>query len=79
MAAKNIKADDAIHGLGLVTLWSAYAEEGVDQLLEFLSSIDDFDDRTKCLPIGRKLEHALKVVERLDCSELAGLCSVRFL
>jgi hypothetical protein len=67
----NIQARDAVHGLGLVTLYSAYAEEGLDNLLEFFSAskVEPFDDKKRQFPITRRLEHALKVIERLDRSE----------
>ena len=64
---------DIIRGLGFVTLYSAYAEEQVDNLLELLTVVELFDDGKRRWPISRKLRHALKLVEGLPCPDLAGL------
>jgi len=76
MAGKLRSDGDVIRGLGFVTLYSAYAEEQADCLLDWLSPIQDFDDTTKRLPISKKLKHALKIVETLGWKELRDLKDV---
>jgi hypothetical protein len=72
-----LKSDgDIIRGLGFVTLYSAYAEEQADNLLERLSQIDAFDDQKRKWPISQKLRHALELIERLRSAELADLKKV---
>jgi hypothetical protein len=72
-----LKSDgDIIRGLGFVTLYSAYAEEQADNLLERLSQIEAFDDQKRGWPISKKLRHALKLIERLSSSELTNLKKV---
>ena len=64
---------DIIRGLGFVTLYSSYAEEEVDNLLERLAPVEIFNDKMKKWPISRKLDHAARIVRRLACAELQEL------
>lgn len=64
---------DIIRGLGFVSMYSAWVEEDVDNVLLQLSPIEPFDEKTQRLSISRKLEHAAKVVERLGSVELREL------
>ena len=49
---------DVIKGLGFVTLYSAWVEEDVDDILRLFSEVVPFDNRKQRLPISRKLKHA---------------------
>jgi len=64
---------DLIRPLGLVTLYCAYAEGEIDELLVALSSVEIFDDAKRQWTVGQKLTHAEKIVLRLKRQELAGL------
>ncbi len=55
---------DIIRGLGFVTLYSALAEESVDNLLRCIKNIEPFDEQKQRLPISQKLIHAAKIVTR---------------
>jgi hypothetical protein len=64
---------DLIRPLGLVTLYAAYAEGEVDQLLAVLPASEPFDDAKRQWPVGRKLEYAEMLVRKLKSETLAGL------
>ena len=66
---------DLIRPLGLVTLYAAYAEGEIDELLSALPSETPFDASKREWPVGRKLRHALKLVRKLKSDQLAGLTS----
>jgi hypothetical protein len=66
---------DLIRPLGLVTLYAAYAEGEIDELLGALPSETPFDGPKRQWPVGRKLSHALKLVRKLRSDQLAGLTS----
>lgn len=66
---------DLIRPLGLVTLYAAYAEGEIDELLVTLPSETPFDGRKRQWPVGRKLNYALKLVRKLKSDQLAGLTS----
>jgi hypothetical protein len=73
-----LKSDgDIIRGLGFVTLYSAYAEEQADALLERLSRIEAFDDPKRKWRISRKLPHALELLERLERQSGAQLPNLK--
>ena len=64
---------DLIRPLGLVTLYAAYAEGEIDELLRTLPAEEPLDDRKLQWPVGRKLNFALKLVRRLNSDRLVGL------
>jgi hypothetical protein len=64
---------DLIRPLGLVTLYAAYAEGEVDELLEVLLGKEPFDEEKRQWPVGRKLVYAQRLVRRLKSQSLAGL------
>jgi hypothetical protein len=66
---------DLIRPLGLVTLYAAYAEGEIDELLSALPSGTPFDAQKRQWPVGQKLSHALKLVRQLKSDRLAGLTS----
>lgn len=64
---------DIVRGLGFVSMYSAWVEGDVDDLLRLLDFVEPFDDKKQRWPISRKLDHAASVVERLGSSELSSL------
>lgn len=64
---------DIVRGLGFVSMYSAWVEEDVDDILRLLSPIQAFDEKVQRWPISRKLEHAAQIVERLRSEELREL------
>jgi hypothetical protein len=66
---------DLIRPLGLVTLYFAYAEGELDELLQALSVRDPFDDAKRQWPVGQKLRHAQQLLRGFGASELAALDS----
>lgn len=64
---------DIVRGLGFVSMYSAWVEEDVDDILRLLVPIESFDEKVQRWPIGRKLKHAAKIVERLGSEELTEL------
>ena len=59
---------DIIRPLGLVTLYSGYAELEIDSLLESLLGFGKLDDQVLRWPVGRKLVKAREIIDSL-CSE----------
>lgn len=66
---------DLIRPLGLVTLYAAYAEGEIDELLGALPSATPFDTQKRQWPVGQKLSCALKLVRLLKSGRLVGLTS----
>jgi hypothetical protein len=64
---------DLIRPLGLITLYAAYAEGELDELLEALPAKEPFDDKRRQWPVGRKLVYAQRLVRALKSQTLAGL------
>jgi hypothetical protein len=64
---------DIIRGLGFVTLYSAYAEEQVDELLHKLSVLDSSPSAWRRWPVSKKLKHALKLTQKLQTTQLSDL------
>lgn len=64
---------DIARGLGFVTMYSAWVEEDVDDLLRIMSSVEPFDERKQRWPISRKLNNAVDLVRSLNSSGLDGL------
>ena len=62
---------DLIRPLGLVTLYAAYAEGEIDELLSALPSEKPFDALKREWPVGRKLSYALTLVRKLKSDQLA--------
>jgi len=59
--------------LGLVTLYSGYAELEIDSLLESLSGFGKLDDQVLRWPIGQKLAKAREIIESLSSEKLNEL------
>jgi hypothetical protein len=64
---------DIIRGLGLVTLYSAYLEEQIDNLCAMIGSIEEFGEDKLRWPISRKIKHAKKLLSKLDGTEINNL------
>lgn len=64
---------DIVRGLGFVSMYSAWIEEDVDDLLRYMNLVESFDERKQRWPISRKLKHAARIVRRLDSEELRNL------
>jgi hypothetical protein len=64
---------DIVRGLGFVTMYAAWVEEDVDDLLRLLAAIEPFDEKKQRLQISGKLKHAAKLVRGLKSEELDGL------
>lgn len=67
---------DLIRPLGLMTLYAAYAEGEIDELLSALLPAKLFDAQKLEWPLGRKLSYSLKLVRQLKSDQLAGLTSI---
>jgi hypothetical protein len=61
---------DIVRGLGFVTMYAAWVEEEVDDLLRLLEPIESFDEKKQRWPISRKLRHAAQLIPRLASDEL---------
>lgn len=64
---------DIVRGLGFVSMYSAWVEEDVDDVLRLLDPVEPFDERQQRWPISRKLDHAAQIVRRLNSDELIDL------
>lgn len=57
---------DPIRGVGLVTIYAAYLEEQIDQLLTQLEVLERFSNQEQRWPISRKLAKAKRLVAQLS-------------
>lgn len=64
---------DIVRALGLVTLYSGYAELEIDSLLDALAGSEAPGNQQRTWPVGRKLSEARRMVGRLASSDLAEL------
>lgn len=64
---------DLVRGLGFVTLYAAWVEEDVDDLLRLMDPVEPFDEKKQRWQISQKLKHAAKIVRLLKSDELDGL------
>jgi hypothetical protein len=64
---------DTVKALGFVTMYSAWLEEDVDDLLRCLDVVEPFTEDIQRWPISRKLTHAADLVRRLDSDEVRDL------
>lgn len=64
---------DLVRALGFVSMYAAWLEEDVDDLLRELHKIEAFDNTVQRWPISRKLRHAAAIVRRLDSDEVREL------
>ena len=64
---------DLVKALGYVSMYSAWLEEDVDDLLRALHEIEPFDEATQRWPISRKLRHTATIVRRLSSDEVRSL------
>lgn len=66
---------DIVRALGFVTMYTAWVEEDVDDLLRMMESVEPFDEKKQRWQISRKLEHAAKLVRLLKSDDLDSLPS----
>ena len=64
---------DIIRGLGFITIYAAWLEEDVDDLLRMMDPIEAFDQTKQRLPISQKLKHAANIVRKLNNPTLVKL------
>lgn len=64
---------DIVRGLGFVSMYSAWVEEDIDDILKLLGPIEPFEVKQQRWPISRKLKHAANIVRRLESDELPKL------
>ncbi|MBE0449072.1 MAG: hypothetical protein IBX64_13450 [Actinobacteria bacterium] len=64
---------DMVRGLGFVTMYAAWLEEDVDDLLRLMDPVELFDEKKQRWQISHKLKHAAKLVRLLKSDELDGL------
>lgn len=57
---------DIVRGLGFVTLYSAYLEEQIDNLLTLLHPIEEYGEEKKRWQVSRKIKHVKQIVENLN-------------
>ena len=64
---------DIVRGIGFVSMYSAWVEDDIDNLLCVTAPIDPFDEKKQRWPISQKLKHAAQLVESLESPELEDL------
>jgi hypothetical protein len=57
---------DIIRGLGFVTLYSAYLEEQIDDLLFMLNKVEVFSEDEQRWPVSRKIKKAKTIASKFD-------------
>lgn len=66
---------DIVRGLGFVSLYAAYLEEQIENLLIMLAPIDPYDEVKQRWPVGKKIKHITKVLRRTDTREFPDLAT----
>lgn len=64
---------EIVRGLGFVTMYAAWVEDDVDEILRVLDPVVAFTEQVQRWPISRKLEHAATAIEGLHSDELVEL------
>jgi len=64
---------DIVRPLGLVTLYSGYAELEIDELLDSLSRIEELDEKALRWPVGQKIAKAKEILVGLGSDALREL------
>jgi hypothetical protein len=64
---------DLVRPLGFVTLYSAYAEGELDELIEALPAEEIYDEAKRRWTVGQKVNYARELVKRLRSPELKEL------
>ncbi|MCU7934554.1 MAG: hypothetical protein KZQ99_06705 [Candidatus Thiodiazotropha sp. (ex Dulcina madagascariensis)] len=64
---------DIARGLGFVSMYSAWVEEDIDDILRLLGPVEPFMEKQQRWPISRKLDHVAEIVRCLNSGELIGL------
>jgi hypothetical protein len=67
---------DIIRGLGFVSLYSAYLEEQIDNLLFLLLEVEEFEESRQQCTISRKIEHGKKIICGLNTNRFDDLIDV---
>lgn len=71
---KKIPTDnDIVRGLGFVSLYSAYLEEQIDNLLYMLSKVEKFTDEEQRWQVSRKIKKAKSILSKIDFEGRADL------
>jgi len=68
--------DDIVRALGLLALYAAYVEEGVDVVMERLALVKEITDKERKWPISRKIDWCIDVLESLKSDELEQLINL---
>jgi hypothetical protein len=56
---------DIVRGLGFVTMYSAWLEQDVDDILEILSPVSPFEQKIQRMRIGQKIKYTATQLEQL--------------
>ena len=64
---------DLIRPLGLVTLYAAYAEAELDELIESISIAEPYDDSKRQWTVGKKLKYAARIARAFKPNDLAEI------
>ena len=66
---------DIVKGLGFVSMYSAWVEEDIDDILRLLSPVEPFEINQQRWSISQKLKHTAKIMRNLNSGELTELPS----
>jgi hypothetical protein len=61
--------NDTVRGLGFVTLYAAYLEEQIDNLLFMLNSVQPFTEQDQRMPISARIRRAKLAVAAINFEE----------
>ncbi len=67
---------DIVRGLGFVSMYSAWVEEDVDDILRGLNDIEPFTVKVQRWMISRKLEYSAAIINNLKSPELIELPNI---
>lgn len=64
---------DLIRPLGLVTLYAAYAEAELDELIDSISIAQPYDDSKRQWTVGKKLKYAARIARAFKANDLSEI------
>jgi len=67
---------DIVRGLGFVSMYSAWVEEDIDDILRGLNAIRPFTVKVQKLMVSRKLEYTAAIIENFKSPELLELANI---
>ena len=64
---------DIVRGLGFVSMYAAWLEDDVDEILHLLNPIEPFDEKAQRQQTSSKIKIAARLIKKIETNEISGL------